>query len=286
MSATRTRPPGYGAIAVAIVYAFALAALPAASRASSVAFQNVRFGQAVAMSARVVKGVVKARGEVKVDGGTFHTVEIAVDAVLKGPPAKPAERIRVFSGSEWFQHTHAAAIKAGVVSYADPHYATPIADAEIKPGTAVIAFLRGEAPPPGFPANAAFLSCGEAYERPERAADVARIKTAAFGDPITLKMGEVAVLPDGLELEVKGHTHKRPMTGGPQREMTELEARAATRSERFVLGHDIDPGTPPQPAKETWQRRAWQQYELALVGMKYGDETTLRVVRRGPGPSP
>ena len=52
------------------------------------------------------------------------------------------------------------------------------------------------------------------------------MKTAAFGDPITLKMGEVAVLPDGLELEVKGHTHKRPMTGGPQKEMAEVEARS------------------------------------------------------------
>ena len=62
------------------------------------------------------------------------------------------------------------------------------------------------------------------------------MKTAAFGDPITLKMGEVAVLPDGLELEVKGHTHKRPLTGGPQKEMAEIEARLGTRAELVVLG--------------------------------------------------
>ena len=128
-----------------------LIALPTAiSHASSVAFQTIRFGQAVTMSARVVKGKVTARSEVKVDGGTFHYVEIAVEAVLKGTPAKAGERVRVFSGAEWFQHTHAAAgIKGGVVSYADPHYATPLPAAEIKPGAAVIVFLRGEAPPPG-----------------------------------------------------------------------------------------------------------------------------------------
>ena len=253
--------------------------LAAESLASSVAVQTIRFARAVTMSARVVKGKVTGRSEIKVEGGTFHYVELAAEAVLKGTPAKAGERLRVFSEAEWFRHTHAAAIKGGVVSYADSHYATPIPAAEIKPGAAVIVFLRGEAPPPGFPANAAFLSCGEAFERPERAPDLARMKTAAFGDPITLKMGEVAVLPDGLELEVTGHTHKRPMTGGPQKEMAEIQARLGARAELVVLGHMIDPGTPP---KETWQTRTWQQYDLVLVGMKQGADTTLRVVRRNP----
>ncbi len=256
--------------------------LAAESRASSVAIQTIPFGRAVTMSARVVQGKVTGRSEVKIDGATFHYVEMAADAALKGPPVKAGERVRVFSEAEWFHHTHAAAIKGGVVSYADPHYATPIPDAELKPGAAIIVFLRGEAPPPGFPANAAFLSCGQAFERPERAPDVARMKTAAFGDPITLKMGEVAVLPDGLELEVKGHTHKRPLTGGPQKEMAEIEARLGKRADLVVLGHVIEPGTPPQPSKETWQQRSWQQYELVLVAMKHGADTTLRVLRRNP----
>jgi hypothetical protein len=257
--------------------AILMLAQAADARAGSVAFQSVAFGRAVTMSARVVKGKVTARSEVKVDGGTFHYVEIAVDAALKGTAAKPGERVRVFDGAEWFQHTHAAAIKGGVVSYADPHYATPIPAAELEPGAAVIVFLRGDAPPPGFPTNAAFLSAGGAFERPERAPDVARMKAAAFGDPIPIKMGDVAVLPDGLELEVKGHTHKRPMTGGPQKEMAEVEARLGARKELVVLGHTIDPGTPP---KETWQTRAWQGYDLSLVAMKHGADTTLRVVRR------
>jgi hypothetical protein len=251
--------------------------LAAESHASSIAFQTVGFGRAVTLSTRVVKAKVTGRSEVKVDGGTFHSVDVSVEAVLKGAPARPDERIRVFNGAEWFQHTHAAALKGGVVSYVDPHYATPVPDAELKPGAAVIVFLRGEAPPPGFPANTAFLSCGEAWERPARAGDVARMKTAAFGDPITLKRGDVAVLPDGLELEFKAHSHKRPVVGGPQKEMAEIEARSGKRSELVALGHVVDPGSPP---KETWEKRVWQQYELVLVGMHYDSDTTLRVLRR------
>lgn len=176
VSDTRGRRAGCGAIgriAIGIVLP-AVLALPAGSRASSVAYQSVGLPRAAALSARVVKGTVKSRSTVKVDGGTFHYVEIAVAEVLKGPPARPGETIRVFEESEWFHHTHAAAIKAGVVSYADPHYATPLPDAEIRPGTALIAFLRGDPPPAGFPPNAAFLIAGGAFERPARAADVAR----------------------------------------------------------------------------------------------------------------
>ena len=80
MIATRAHRSGYGHIAAAVAIGLALASSPAALRASSIAYQSVRFGQAVALSTRVVKGTVKARGEVKVDGGTFHYVEIAVDA--------------------------------------------------------------------------------------------------------------------------------------------------------------------------------------------------------------
>ena len=213
MTATRPQPTGYAAIGK-IAIALMLLSLAAVGHASSIAFQTIGFGRAVTLSTRVVKAKVTGRSEVKVDGGTFHSVDVSVEAVLKGAPAKPGESIRVFNGAEWFQHTHAAAIKGGVVSYADPHYATPVPDAELKPGAVVIVFLRGEAPPPGFPANAAFLSCGEAWERPARAGDVARMKTAAFGDPITLKRGEVAVLPDGLELEFKA---PRPQAAGGRR---------------------------------------------------------------------
>jgi hypothetical protein len=253
--------------------------LPAAGHASSIAFQTIPFGRAVTLSARVVKGKVTERGEAKIDGATFHYVEIAVDAALKGTLAKAGERVRVFDGQEWFRHTHAAALRGGVVSYVDPHYATPLPATSIKPGAHVLVFLGGETPPAGFPPNAAFLACGEGFERPSRAADVARMKTAAFGDPIRLRRGEVAVLPDGLEVELKGHAHKRPMVDGPRREMSELELRLGKRAEPFTLGHDVMPGSPP---KESWDRRTWQQYELVLVGMNYDTDSTLRVLRKSP----
>src|SRR5437762_3567175 len=118
VSATRGRRAGYGAIE-GIAIAIGLLSLPAGSRASSVAYQSVPLARAAALSARVVKGTVKARSTIKIDGGSFHYVEIAVAAVLKGSPVRPGETVRVFEESEWFQHTHAAAIKAGVVSYAD-----------------------------------------------------------------------------------------------------------------------------------------------------------------------
>ena len=54
--------------------------------------------------------------------------------------------------------------------------------------------------------------------------------------------------------------------------MAEIEARIGTRTELVVLGHTIEPGTPP---KDTWQQRAWHEYQLVLIGMKQGAETTL-----------
>ena len=88
-----------------------------------------------------------------------------------------------------------------------------------------------------------------------------------------------SIVSDGqiVELEFKAHSHKRPVVGGPQKEMAEIEARSGKRSELVVLGHVVDPSSPP---KETWEKRVWQQYDLILVGMNYDADTTLRVVRR------
>jgi hypothetical protein len=97
-----------------------------------------------------------------------------------------------------------------------------------------------------------------------------------------LRSGEVAVLPDGLEVEVKGHTQKRSLGGDPRKETADLEVRDGARADRIALAHVIEPGKSPQAPKETWQQRAWQQYELALVGIKPGVETTLRVLRHAP----
>jgi hypothetical protein len=74
------------------------------------------------------------------------------------------------------------------------------------------------------------------------------------------------VLPDGLEVEVKGHTRKRPIGGGTAKDTAQLEARRGTQRELLVLG----------------DRRLWHEYEIVLVGMKQGADTTLRVLRKNP----
>ena len=107
------------------------------------------------------------------------------------------------------------------------------------------------------------------------AAQTGSISRAA--EQAMLSQPSVSLQIQALELEFKAHSHKRPVVGGPQKEMAEIEARAGKRSELVALGHVVDPGSPP---KETWEKRVWQQYDLILVGMNYDADTTLRVLRR------
>ena len=96
--ATRTRGAGYGRLAIAAI-ALALATLPAEGHAGSVAYQNIRFGQAVTMSARVVTG----DGEGPVSGeGRWRNVPLRRDrgrrraegAAREGRRARPRVRRR------------------------------------------------------------------------------------------------------------------------------------------------------------------------------------------------
>jgi hypothetical protein len=250
-------------------------------RASSVAMVTISFNQAVKQSGRIVKGTVAARRDVKVDGAALHAVDVTIDAVLKGAPARAGDRVTTFDPQAWFRHTHAAAIRGGVVSYVDARYATPLPDAELKPGAAVIVFLQGDAPPAGFPPDAAFLISPGAFERAQRAGDVARVKVADFGKPIRLAKGDIAVFPSGLEIEVKAHSHKRPMVGGPSKEMAEL-AVGLGKSELVTLGHVID-----ADGTQTWEKKLWNKtYEIELAGMTYDTDTTLRVRQLPAAPTP
>ena len=180
-------------------------------------------------------------------------MEIAVDAALKGTAARPGEHVRLLSEGEWFQHTHAAAIKGGRGRTGDARYATPIPDAQIKPGAAVlVVFVRGDAPRPASPRTAAFLAATGAYRVPERAADVARMKTAALATRSRSRLGgRGGGAPDGLEVEIKGHTHKRPLVGGPQKESVEIEARIGTRADLIALvGHVVEPAPRASPRRK------------------------------------
>ena len=256
------------AIAAALVL---LAAAPAA-HASSVAIVTLPFERAVAGSARVIKGHVTGTPTFKLGGTVFQTLEVRIDGVLKGAPARTGETVRVFSPGAWFHHTHAAAIKGGVVSYAEAHYATPVPRAALVSGTPALFFLAGDLPPAGLPANAVFLVCDDAYDRAAREPEVARIKSAGFGDKLALAVGETGYLPEGLQVQATAHSHKRPQVDGPRRETAELLVTRGGRSQRVDLPHVIEND------KHTWGKQTFAGYELELVDISPdGKIFTLRV---------
>jgi hypothetical protein len=252
------------------------------AEAGSVAATSLTFPALLARSARVVEGEVLSAAPFTFEGTKFFSLEVAVGKTLKGPNGGKDEIVRVFDPGQWFAHTHAAAIRGGVISYEDPRYATPVAPAELKKGAVLVFFLGQEAAPPGFPAGAAFLTCGQAYDRAARAADVLALPPATFDAPLTLKVGGRALLPDGLEVELKAHSHKRPMTGGPSKEMSELQLTSGKRSELVTLGHVSYPKSDGAAPREIWETLDWDRYRLELVQMKYDAATTLRVRQKTP----
>src|SRR5947207_1490785 len=156
------------------------------AEAGSVAATSLTFRALLARSARVVEGEVVSAAPFTFEGTKFFSLEVAVGKTLKGAAGRKGEIVRVFDPGQWFAHTHAAAIHGGVISYEDPRYPTPVAPAELKKGAVLLIFLGQEAAPPGFPAGAAFLTCGQAYERADREADVLALPPATFDAPLTL----------------------------------------------------------------------------------------------------
>jgi hypothetical protein len=147
--------------------------------AGSVAITTVPLERAVALSARILKGRVIGTSSFRFEGDTFHVLEVRADGALKGAAPRGGETFRLFSPGAWYQHTHAAVIKGGVVSYAETHFPRPIPRRELEAGAPALFFLGDERPPAAFPPNAAFLFCDDAYARADRAAEVARIKDGA-----------------------------------------------------------------------------------------------------------
>jgi hypothetical protein len=168
---------GLGAVVAAAALAAALAlGFATPSRAGSVSATTLALRGVVTRSARIVRGRILSAAPARIDGATLWSLEVAVDKALKGRPGAPGEIVHVFDPGQWFAHTHAAAIRAGVISYEDPRYATPVAPAELKKGAVLIFYLRDEAAPPGFPPGAAFMTCGQAYDRAEREREIAALK--------------------------------------------------------------------------------------------------------------
>jgi hypothetical protein len=167
----------FTALAVGAAVAVGLS-LHSPAHASSVAATTITFKAAVTRSARIVVGRVTGTAPAVIDRQSFSSIEIAVEKSLKGAPGRPGETLRVFDPGEWFQHTHEAAIKGGVVSYEDPRYATPVPARDLKKGATFVFFLRADAPPSAFPAGAAFALCKGSFDRADRAKDVAALLPA------------------------------------------------------------------------------------------------------------
>jgi hypothetical protein len=148
----------------------------APSAAGSVSATTFTLRGVVGRSARIVRGKILSTAPAQIDGATLSSLQVAVDKTLKGSPGAPGEIVRLFDPGQWFAHTHAAAIRAGVISYEDPRYATRVTPAELKKGAVLIFYLGGEAAPSGFPPGAAFLTCGQAYDRADRERDIGALK--------------------------------------------------------------------------------------------------------------
>ena len=225
----------------------ALLLLSAEGHASSVSAEMVTFTEAVARSARVVKGRVIGPLKVTVDGAKLHGTEIAVEEVLKGAPAQEGEHVLLFSPVEWTHHTVKASPWGGAMSYSVPHYGTSLPPAAMKRGATVIAFVDAKPAPPGFPPHSAFQVCSDGFERPSREKDVASIKSAEFDKPVALKMHEIAVLPYDLEIELVGFERT------PVGEAARIEERHGASARRVVLAYAGQPVAPPPERKGDWQ---------------------------------
>jgi hypothetical protein len=243
--------------------------VPVPARAGSISATTMSFEQAVALSRRVVAGTVVATTSFEIDGERFGALEVRVDAALKGPSAHPGEVLRLFEPAPWFRHTHAAVIKAGVISYAEPRYASP---SPVAVGARALFLLSDAAPPPGFPPNAAFLVCDEAHAGAALAPRVALVRGAELDGVVRLRAKEIAVFPGGLSLELAGFVDKRPTTGGPSKEAVDVELRQGTRKQAMGLGHVVEPD-----GRATWDTRVWNGYAITLIKIDAGEAASFRV---------
>jgi hypothetical protein len=238
--------------------------------AGSVSFETVSLERALRVSERIVVGAI-------LETGTFQSLSytrIRVIRVLKGAAAKPNEELRLFSEGEWFGHTHAAAIQGGVVSYSLPRYATTAKGNAVQKGRALIFFLGGASFPSDFPPGSVLMPFGESFDRVEREEQiVTQLKNGQTGDfnfIMTLKMREKVRFPDHLEMSVYSHSHKRPVTGGPQKEYASVEVSQNGETEMIQLDHVTS-----ADGSEHWGKVEWKGYSFELRGMNYDSETSV-----------
>ena len=259
---------------------------------SSIAYQTLGLERASTLAPRIIVGRVLEIGAFHFPGSTEHAPQPEGQSlqyyrveILRSLKGVTTGEVRVFSAMSWFYHTHAGLIRDNVISFAEPHYRGTLPTEQVAIGSDVVFFLNEDPAPGGFPPGSVFLAFGEGYDRAEREAAVAAaLQTGPYADfntLIHLKPEGKIRFPDGLEIRLLGHGHKRPMVGGPQCEFTELGLTKGEASGNLRLNHITEPdGT------ERWDSRGWERYQLDLRGISPEDGSPTFVVVSRPLSSP
>jgi hypothetical protein len=199
---------------------------------------------------------------------------VRVERVLHGSGLDPGGELRIFSSLQWYRHTHASLLRDNVISYAEEHYAGGLPLEEIRVGDGIVFFLDDRPAPEQFPPGSIFMSLEEAYDRGEREAEVlAALKDGPYGSfhhLLTIPKDGRMRLPDDLVISFLGHSHKRPMVGGPRKEWVTLQLAVGGVQETIDLAHCIEPD-----GKETWDHHTWKGYSIEAHGMTTSEATIV-----------
>jgi len=120
----------------------------------------------------------------QMDGEFLPFLRARILRTLKGKEGDG--EIRVFDPGHWYHHTHAAMIRAGVVSFAEMFYESTLPFEEIRPDTDVLYFMEDVPMPPAFPPGAVFMRLCGGVERAGREGEVvAALREGPRGYPAT-----------------------------------------------------------------------------------------------------
>ncbi len=204
-------------------------------------------------------------------------LRVRVERVFRGGGIDVGAELRVFSGLQWFRHSHAELLRLGVESYLEQHYSGGLPHEEIRPGQRILLFLDDQQAPAELPPDAVFLSFEGGWDRGERETELeAALRDGPYGDfhhLLKISKERPVRLPSDLVVAFLGHSHKRPMVGGPRKEWVDLELSLDGKREAIALAHHVDPD-----GRETWEHRDWNGYKIEAHGMTT-EEATI-VVRK------
>jgi len=242
--------------------------------------QSYGLPQAAWIAPRIVVGTVLEKGrfrfpgsrqyQAQPEGAALSFVRIRARRALKGPDAPAGEELRVFSLMEWFQHTHAAVIRHGAISYTDAHYSEAVPPDRIEPGMDVLVYFGIDPPPLEFPPGAVFDAFGGAWDRAERAGEILALLQEGpredFCQEIHLQQGRRVRFSDGLEVVLLSHSERRSEEGDLKRQWIDIGLSKDAYRGLIPLAHEID-----RDRKETWETRRWHDHTVELKAIRDGE---------------